>query len=421
MKTLRAITSACVVLLAGLGIVSAQSSTTNQPILAASIDSSQPHALKGVVTSHPAHDLAVTGDRYKTAKKFPKLVTNPIPLWTYNVNAYDGKSYSGSIFGLSPYNHGKTTTTVPTQIIPLVITISDSHGTVVYDPTAPDACVPGHSGIDIVANSPIFTNNAWTMNGVNVGSTQYEDANVRAEFWLLLGNTPYHLALQESTLASQSLSFGTGGTSGPGHNFTTAQTGACEEVGVVNETDMGNAIEALITGPLAGTINVGTNPLFLTKNVVMASKGTNLFANCCTLGFHGSFNVGPNLQLYSPFVVDTAGAFGPGYTTVIAHEVGEAIHDPSGANPTPPWGAEGQVTAGNCQNNFEDGDPLSEGYGTPTNGWVIPGGNGLTYDLQELVFFNWFYGNPNLAEGSHYSNNGTFTGYAKACPPGGTN
>jgi hypothetical protein len=422
MKAFRAITLTCVVLLVGLGLVSAQTETrpTNQTTLSASIASSQPHALKGIVKSYPAHDLKITGDRNKTAKKFPALVANPIPLWTYNVTGYDGNPYSGTIIGLSPYNHGKTTTTIPTQIVPLVITITDGSGTFVYDPTAPDACVPGHSGVDIIANSPIFISNPWTMNGVNVGTAQYEDANVRTEFWSLLGDTPYHLALQESTLGGQALSFGTGGTSGPGSNFPTSETGACEEVGVVNVNDMTTAVEALITGPLAGTVNVGTNPMFLTKNIVMAEVGTNLFANCCILGFHGSFNVGPNLQLYSPFVVDTAGAFGPGFTTVIAHEVGEAIHDPNGSNPTPVWGNIGQVV-GTCQGNFEVGDPLSEGFGTPTNPFSILEANGLTYDLQELAFFNWFFGNPNLAEPGHYSNNGTFTGFAKACPPGGTN
>src|ERR1022692_1810778 len=257
MKVLRAVSLSCVVLLVGLGIASAQdlARLTNQPTVSASVDANQPHHPKGITITIPAHDLKATGNRDKTAKQFPNLVANPIPLWTYNVNAYDGHPYSGTIIGLSPYNHGKTTTTIPTQIVPLVITITDSNGTIVYDPTAPDACVPSHSGIDIIANSPIFISNPWTMNGVNVGTAQYEDANVRAEFWQLLGDTPYHLALQESTLGGQALSFGTGGTSGPGSNFPTSETGACEEVGVVNVNDMTTAVEALITGPLAGTVN----------------------------------------------------------------------------------------------------------------------------------------------------------------------
>ena len=43
----------------------------------------------------------------------------PIPQWTYSVTGYDGNSYTGKIVGLSPYNRGKTTTNIPTQIVPL--------------------------------------------------------------------------------------------------------------------------------------------------------------------------------------------------------------------------------------------------------------------------------------------------------------
>ena len=133
--------SVSVVLLVGFGMVSAQDLTrpTNESILPVNIPATGPHPLKGIVTSIPVHELRVSGDRNKTALMFPSLVTtNPIPLWTYNVTAYDSGQYSGTIIGTSPYNHGKTTTTIPTQIVPLVITIRDSTGTVVYDPPVAD-------------------------------------------------------------------------------------------------------------------------------------------------------------------------------------------------------------------------------------------------------------------------------------------
>jgi hypothetical protein len=50
--------------------------------------------------------------------------------------ALGGGTYTGTILGRSPLNNGKTTTTIPTQIIPLIITINDGTTTVVYDPTA---------------------------------------------------------------------------------------------------------------------------------------------------------------------------------------------------------------------------------------------------------------------------------------------
>jgi hypothetical protein len=48
--------------------------------------------------------------------------------------------------------------------------------------------------------------------------------------------------------------------------------------------------------------------------------------------------------------------------------------------------------------------------------------NGMNYSLQELAFFSWYYAqSPSLGAGGYYSDNKTFGGYAKPCPPGGTN
>jgi hypothetical protein len=340
--------------------------------------------------------------------KFHALVNPaPLPSFGYTLLAYDGNMYSGSIIGRNPLNRGKTTTTIPTQLVPLVITING----VVYDPTKPDACVTGNpTDISIIANSPIFTNNAWTMNGVSMGTTQYIDAFQRAEFGLQ--GTPYHLILQESQLASQALSFPSGT-----NNPRTCANGQAGSVGVVDINVFDAAIRALITGPLAGTVNVGTFPIFLTKDVVQSENGS-----CCVLGYHSGLFVGGQLQIYSPFSIDTIPVFGGGFVGTLSHEMGEAINDPPGNNPTPIWGNIGQVV-GACQGNFEVGDPLSPGFGTPTNPFTVVGGNGLTYTLQELAFYGWFYGSNALGTGAggKFSDNATFGGHAKPCPPGGTN
>jgi hypothetical protein len=96
----------------------------------------------------------------------------------------------------------------------------------------------------------------------------------------------------------------------------------------------------------------------------------------------------------------------------MSHEIAEWLDDPNGSNPVPPWGAEGQVQAGSCQNNLEVGDPLSPGFGTPTNPFSVLMPNGVTYTLQELAYFSWFYGGASLGSGGLYSDNGTFTGLA---------
>ena len=91
-----------------------------------------------------------------------------------------------------------------------------------------------------------------------------------------------------------------------------------------------------------------------------------------------------------------------GDVSTLAHEIGEAINDPPGTNPTPVWGNIGQVLGG-CQNNFEVGDPLSPGFGTPTNEFVVAGGVIPQYHLQELAFYSWFYGSNALGTGAEES------------------
>ena len=352
----------------------------------------------------------------------------PVPTWNYGysyVHSADkgSGSYSGTIVGRSPFDRVKTTTTIPVQIVPLVITIGDGTTTHTYDPTAVDPCVTGANGpytdVGVITGSPIFQKTDWTMNGVSVGKTQYLDAFQRAQFWPLVRGTNYHLILDPTVLPAQSLTFSGGTSSGSGTNYDTAALfGGCGYLGVLNINDLDLAIQDLITGPLAGMVNVGTVPIFLLRNVVTATSGQSLYTDCCVLGYHSAYNVGPNLQLYSPFSLITSGIFpGADDVSILSHEMGELINDPSGNNPTPPWGNIGQ-TLGFCQTNFEVGDPLSPGFGTPTNPFVVDG-NGLTYHMQELAFISWFYGGPPGA-GGKYSNNGSFSGDANPCPPGGT-
>ena len=355
------------------------------------------------------------------------LTPAQLPQYTYSlVSPRDGLSYTGHIMGRDPSARGKTTTTIPLQIVPLIITITDTtttpNTTFTYDPTTTDPCITGTSGpytnIAAVAGSPIFTDNAYTMNGVNVGTTQYLDAFQRGQFWSMVGGSNYHLRLNPTILPAVSLTFSGPGSSGPGTNNTPARIGGgCGNTGVVNNNDLDAAVRALIAGPLSSVVNAGTFPIFVTKNVVQASPGISLFSNCCILGYHGTVGSFPTEQVYSPFAYVSSGIFGTNVTdvSILAHEMGEAINDPTGGNPTPLWGHIGQTSG--CQNNFEVGDPL-----TGTNGFTIAGANGITYHLQELAFFSWFYGGPSLGAGGRYSDNGTFTGFAHSpCPPGGTN
>ena len=61
-----------------------------------------------------------------------------IPLWTYSTVAEDGKTYTGSMVGRSPFAHGHRITTIPTYLVPVILTIQDSGD--VFDPTTYDGC-----------------------------------------------------------------------------------------------------------------------------------------------------------------------------------------------------------------------------------------------------------------------------------------
>jgi hypothetical protein len=377
--------------------------------------------LRGYTTVLPATRMAPADS---LAARLANVI-NVVPLmpnksFNYSITAsaaLGGGLYTGTILGRNPTANGKTTTAIPTQIVPLVITINDGSTMVTYDPTAADACVPGSpTDVSVITGSPLFTNNTWTMNGVNVGTTQYIDANQRAQFWSKVQGTAYHVILNETTLGPQALSF-TGAANG--FNFSTGLCGGF--LGIVNINTMDSIIQGLITGPLATMVNAGTFPIFLTKEVVESETGVSL-SGCCILGYHSAFFVGLNTQVYSVFSVDGSSVFGPGYTDTISHELGEAINDPTTNNSTPSWGNVGQVS-GSCQNNLEDGDPLSAGFGTPTNPFSVLGGNGLTYSVQELAYYSWFFGSTALGVGTggKYSNNGSFSLTAVLCPPGTPN
>ena len=365
-----------------------------------------------------------------------------LPMWNFSVTAnasLGGGVYTGTIIGRNPSLRAKSVTDINLYIIPLKITITDSvYGAQVYDPTVADACYnlspSGHpTDVALVENSPMFQTNLYDgaggaghapkMDGIDVTQgvpAQYEDAYMRANFWSLVQNTNYHLNFIVTTLPTQTLSFNYTGVSQANYVGGTDYSG-CGRIGVVDINDYDSAIQTLLKS--MGAVTPGVFPMLLTNSVVNGNPGTNLFGDCCALGYHSAYNVGPNLQVYSPFSVSQP--FGD--ISTISHEVAEALMDPTTVNGTPSWGNEGQVYQA-CQNNLEVGDPLSPGFPDSIGTEFMIAQNGFTYSLQELTFFDWFFGaapagfgaSP-MGAGGLYSNNSAFHGFAKLCPNGGTN
>lgn len=330
----------------------------------------------------------------------PRL--SPLPSWNYTVkDPVAGQTYKGTILGGNAFGTTFGTTTLPVQVVPLIVTLNDGSTTVKYDPTAKDPCNSNLVETTYVADSLIFTKSTvWKLNGTDVGQTQYIDAFQRAEFWSKVKGSNYHVLFSHTQLTAQKVTF----KGANANNYT----GGCSSLGIANVNAVDAFVQKLIRGALASSINVGTLPLFLLHNVVMSTDPANL-NDCCIIGYHGSLIVGGKLQVYSVADVDSTGLFnGLNDIAALSHEMGEATNDPTGNNPTAPWGHIGQVSG--CQSNFEVGDPLS--------GTELPAvtSDGNTYHVQELAFFSWFYhSKPSLGTGGKFSDNGTFTTSAATC------
>lgn len=320
-----------------------------------------------------------------------------VPIWA----STDG-AYGYQMVGASPMTAAAGTTTIPTVIVPLVLTFADGNKS---DPTASNTC-SSQSPVSLVQSSPIFNNYAFTAGGVSLGSTQFLDAFQRANFWQYAGPTGispnYHTLLSQTTLAPIAIAVPSASGS------TVAAT--CGRLG---EMDL-NWFDSYVQGtvfPKLATLGVTPSslPVFLLYNTVMYQTTT---SNCCIIGYHSAFNnpsYSSAVQSYAVADFETSGSFGSTQDiAALSHELGEWLDDPTGNNPTPYWGHIGQVSG--CQNNLEVGDPLS---GTEL---AVTMSNAYTYHVQELAFKSWFYHDAaSSGVNGWYSSNGAFKAPAASC------
>lgn len=336
---------------------------------------------------------------------FQTQAATTIPMSFYNVLASkDNAAHSGWLVGTSPFAKPVTGTTINVEVVPLRVTI----GTTVFDPDAPNACDSNVLPLFRFLLSPLVVNVPnLTFNGVNVGTTQYVNGFRRAEFWgKINGSSAYQNTLSYLTASAYSISPGT-------HGIT--QYSGCNQMGIISNSWLKKQIKNTIIPALtsSGVISPTKFVIFLTANVVQSKVDPPTATKCCILGYHTA--VGNPVQTYAVMSWDTTGNFSAKDATTSSHEIAEWMDDPLGTNAVPAWGGIGQQSG--CQGNWENGDPLS-GTLMPT---ITLGG--IAYHVQELAFFNWFFAKNGIipvGAGGKFSGNGTFTGPAKVCPPGGT-
>jgi len=346
---------------------------------------------------------------------------NLLPVFNYQVvSSRDGHLYQGVIVGANPLTRGSAAkVSVKAQLIPVVLhfhtlgvavdlktgIVSTAAGDRTSDPTMPDtACFAGpvNVPVDAVSQSPLFKNADFNFGGTDVGTTQYIDAFQRGNFWSEIDRNNYHTLLNLQMLSPWVIDVPADLGLSLNPDIFQPAFGLCGPEGLV-EIDF---LRAAVVAELANRkdVNPGTFPMFMLYNAGMPVGDPTNLGNCCVGGFHSINPAGPiTFQTFSPFDFDVSGLFLTAFnsTAVASHEIAEWVNDPYIINRTPLWGHTGQVAG--CQGNLEVGDPLSG-----TEAPRIVGKNGITYRLQELAFFSWFFGDPSLGIHGWDSNNGTF-------------
>ncbi len=289
--------------------------------------------------------------------------TPATPLTTWNGSfTYKGTNYSYNMVGTAPSTN--TSTTIQAYIIPLKIVITSRRGTTTFDPT--HVLSNGNTVTTNTVVSPIFdSTTTYNQGGTVVGTTQYEDAFQRANFWgTVKTDTGYHVLLGGPTvLAEQTLSPPTrDGTTGSPFGFT---------AGLVDINWFDGQIQSLISR--FSQIQPNTLPIFLTYDVYLTESG-----QCCIGGYHSSEGSVSAPQAYSHFTyVDHPGEFAQD-VSALSHEAGEWLDDPLVVN----------VNGNNTPCGIlEVGDPLE---GNANFGGFPYTLHGFTYNLQDLATLPYF-------------------------------
>jgi hypothetical protein len=306
----------------------------------------------------PAHPMYAR----MTPNLHEEVGTPATPLTTWNGSfVYGGHTYKYNMVGTAPSTGASTT--VPVFIIPIALVYKKGTTTTTFSPAHKLT-----NGKTVVANtiaSPIFQNMDWKAgDGVtDLGTTQYEDAFQRGNFWgqvssatgyhVLLG-TPKVEPLQKITVPAVDGSVAT-------------EFGVKVGLADINWFDL--QLQAIMTKITA--IQPNTLPIFITYDVYLTS------GSCCIGGYHNSFGSTAAPQAYAHFTYIDHPVFAQD-VSALSHEAGEWLDDPLVVN--------------------VNGNPVLCGIlevGDPEEGFANYGAfpytlGGFTYNLQDLTYLEYF-------------------------------
>jgi hypothetical protein len=299
----------------------------------------------------------------------PKAPAAALVQWNGSFVDLTKKTIDYTMIGTDP-SAGGVSTTVPVVIVPVKMVYGKKIGNMTFDPMTAKAS----DGLTIINNiiaSPLFNPGVnFTQGGTNLGTTQYEDAFQRGNFWKFVktkAGKNYHVLLSTPTVLPEMTI-----------NVTALQGKVINNpfgsgvVGLFADPAMDAAIQTYMAN--STSINPGVLPIFITYDIYLGTSGT-----CCIGGYHNANGAQPSGQTYSySTYVDSVGAFAQD-VSALSHELGEWMDDPFVDNHV------------NCQDNslMEVGDPLE---GLANYGAFPYTLGGFTYNLQSLVFIGYFGG-----------------------------
>lgn len=394
--------------------------------------------LGAALICHGSASAQTKGSGHAASQASSSAGATLLPMWQYSITStVDGNSYNGYMVGRSPFYHGARTTSIPTYVVPIIVTLPNQTGvgTTTFDPTVADStCLGGSVPLTLFQQSPlVLGTTSFSFGPTNVGTTQYTDAFQRGNFWnspanvAATGNS-YHTVLNPvTTLPAQTVTIPTGF----GQAYQSSAFGGsagCGSFGVADYTTLNTILAGTVLPTLVASNGVTPASLvvFLTYNLVEAYPGEQVAGKCCSLGFHAASAAGvisptSPAQTYVAADFDSTGLFGSADVASISHQLGAWMVDPLNTqfNLVPAW----TPPAGNvgvCQNALDPGYPLlgvlvQPGAAASSSNSVQSGAATFTYDLQELAFYSWFYRqDPSLGVNGWFSTNNTLVTDASA-------
>ncbi len=283
--------------------------------------------------------------------------TSTVTNWTGSFTNSAGQTTTFTMIGTDPSVTNQTTT-VTAYLIPIRLVLNPNPGGV-FDPR--HVLPNGRTVIQNVALSPIFNSGIdFVQGGTDLGNTQYIDAFQRGNFWSSVSkNTSYHVLLSLVVLPDQTILVP------PADGSIKMEFGVRAALVDINFFD--SKLQQIISGN--SQIAPNSFPIALTYETYLTSGG-----GCCIGGYHSAFGSASAPQTYTHFTyIDKPGAFSQD-VSALSHETGEWMDDPFINNP-------------GCGGLLEDGDPLEGG---PNFGGFPYTLNGFTYNLQDLVFLQYF-------------------------------